>query len=178
MKQFYNRRERRRLAKAIGLVNKNESERTRSERVFRSIQAGFQIQQQFQSIVENDQREALTEKYAQATRNLSEGLVLRWTKPELLSPAEVDATGKVTKPAVYSDPQPMWTSPGHGEDSARQIMENNYKVAEKRREELTARRRKQYDKQREIDNAAKALEELRAQRRAERKAKKNQTQTA
>lgn len=171
MKQFYNRRERRNLAKQLGLINTNESTKQRSERVFRSIQAGRQIEQQFQMIVENDQREFLTETYASCTRNLANGLVLRWSKPELLEPAEVDATGKVTKPALYSDPEALLTSPGHGDAEAQKIMESNYKVAEKRRLELQNRRAKQYKKEEEKRQAEAELARIRQERKAAKKAK-------
>lgn len=118
MKKFYNRKERKSIAKSLGLVNKNESTKDRDERVWRSIQAGEQISQQYQMMVENDQRAQLVDKIAQATRNLAEGFNIGSTKnPKMCS--------------------------AHGEDGAKAIMENNYLLQEKRRSDLAKRREKQ-----------------------------------
>lgn len=117
-KKFYNRKERKAIAKSLGLINKNESQKNRGERVWRSIQAGEQINQQYQMMVENEQRQQLVDIYAHATKHLAEGINIGSSKYPKKSTA-------------------------HGEDGAKEIMENNYVLQEKRRLELINRKEKQ-----------------------------------
>jgi hypothetical protein len=67
----YNRKERKNLAKQLGLA-KDETSAQREERVSRSIMAGRQISQQFQMQVENAIRNQMTEKEAQMLKSLTE----------------------------------------------------------------------------------------------------------
>lgn len=141
--KHYNRRERKALAKALGLRTKNESTRQRQERVSRSILAGNQISQQFQAMVENEQRQSLTDKYARATTNLAYGIPLRYSKREIIKEATYTPEGRLSTPAEYSERVPIAFSPGVGEQEAKRIMESNYKIAEKRRLDLIQRRNRQ-----------------------------------
>jgi 2-oxo-4-hydroxy-4-carboxy--5-ureidoimidazoline (OHCU) decarboxylase len=59
----YNRKQRRSLARGMGLLNRSSNSVWR-ERVRRSIQAGIQIDQQFKNQVESRLRNAATEKEA------------------------------------------------------------------------------------------------------------------
>jgi hypothetical protein len=68
----YNRKERKNLAKQLGLKNKNESDKQRQERVSRSIIAGDQIHQQFLMQVENDLRNQRVEEDAKILKSLTE----------------------------------------------------------------------------------------------------------
>lgn len=68
----YSRRERRELAKRLGLTNPNESLAKRNERVTRSIEAGKQIHQQFQMQVANSLRNQASEIEAKALASLTE----------------------------------------------------------------------------------------------------------
>lgn len=70
----YNRRERRNLAKKLGLQTKNETTAQRADRIERSRIAGEQIQQQFQMQVENNLRNQQVEKDAQVLKNLTESV--------------------------------------------------------------------------------------------------------
>lgn len=144
--KHYNRRERRNLAKALGLRTKNESTKQRQDRISRSIIAGNQISQQFQAMVENEQRQALTDKYAQATKNLAHGVPLRYSKREVIKEATYTPEGRLSTPTEYSERVPIVFGPGHGEDEAKRIMESNYQIAEKRRVELIQRRNRQKSK--------------------------------
>ncbi len=58
----YSRKERRNLAKQLGLSKKNETRSETNDRIFRSSQAGIQINQQFQMQTENEIRNKLSEK--------------------------------------------------------------------------------------------------------------------
>lgn len=60
----YNRKQRKQLMKQLGISTKNETRKTRQERVTRSIEAGKQIHAQFIMQVENDVRNQLSEKEA------------------------------------------------------------------------------------------------------------------
>lgn len=141
--KHYNRRERRNLAKALGLRTKNESTRQRQERISRAIAAGNQISQQFQAMVENEQRQLMTDKFAQAVINLANGVPLRYSKRELIKEATYTPEGRMSTPAEYSERVPIAFSPGVGEQEAKRIMESNYKIAEKRRLDLIQRRNRQ-----------------------------------
>jgi len=68
----YNRKERKKLAKKLGLVNKNETFQERNDRVFRSIEAGKQLQQQFLMQTENNLRNQEVEREALYLRRLIE----------------------------------------------------------------------------------------------------------
>ena len=68
----YNRKERKNLAKKLGLTNNNESREQRQERVSRSITAGNQIHQQFLMQTENNVRNQEAEKEAQVLKSLTE----------------------------------------------------------------------------------------------------------
>jgi len=70
----YNRKERKNLAKRLGLKNNNETTSQRQERIERSRIAGNQIHQQFLMQVENDQRNQLVEKEAQVLKSLTESV--------------------------------------------------------------------------------------------------------
>lgn len=67
----YSRRERRELAKKLGLTDPNETLGKRNERVTRSIEAGKQIHQQFQMQVENGLRNQASEREAEALASLT-----------------------------------------------------------------------------------------------------------
>ena len=66
----YNRKERRQLAKQLGLKKKYESPQEKSERISRSIAAGKVLHQQYQMMVENDLRTRAAEREAKAFQNL------------------------------------------------------------------------------------------------------------
>lgn len=70
----YNRKERKNLAKKLGLVKSDETSKQRQDRIERSKIAGNQIHQQFLMQVENDQRNQLVEKDAQVLMSLTESL--------------------------------------------------------------------------------------------------------
>ena len=68
----YNRKERRRLAKKLGLINKNETREERNTRISRSIEAGKQIHQQFLMQNENNLRNQEVEREAEYFKKLVE----------------------------------------------------------------------------------------------------------
>lgn len=67
----YNRRQRREIAKSIGL-GKNESKEAREERIVRAIEAGRQIDRQFKNQVETNLRYQAAEKDAEILESLTE----------------------------------------------------------------------------------------------------------
>jgi hypothetical protein len=67
---FYNRKERRKLAKKLGLNNKNLSEKERSVQRQRAQEAGRQIHMQFITEVENDTRKQDAEREARVLKSL------------------------------------------------------------------------------------------------------------
>lgn len=68
----YNRKERKNLAKQLGLKNNNETIKQREDRIERSRIAGEQIHQQFQMQVQNDIRNQRAEKDAEVLKSLAE----------------------------------------------------------------------------------------------------------
>ena len=68
----YNRKERKTLAKQLGLKPKNETAQQRAERTARSREAGNQIQQQFLMQTENNIRNQQVEKDAEVLRSMTE----------------------------------------------------------------------------------------------------------
>lgn len=69
----YNRKERRRLAKQLGLLKKSESWQEKRERIARSIEAGKQIHQQFLMETENSIRNQMAEREARAMQREADG---------------------------------------------------------------------------------------------------------
>ncbi len=72
MQGHYNRKERKNLAKQLGLKKKNESFKERQERISRANEAGKQIHQQFLMQTENNIRNQQVERDAKALRSLAE----------------------------------------------------------------------------------------------------------
>lgn len=70
--KHYSRKERKQLAKTLGLKKSNETTQQKSERIFRSIGAGKQIEQHFQMKTENNLRNAEIEKQASQLKSLIE----------------------------------------------------------------------------------------------------------
>lgn len=68
----YNRKERKNLAKQLGLKPNDESAKQRAERTTRSREAGNQIHQQFLMQTENNIRNQQVEKDAQVLKSLTE----------------------------------------------------------------------------------------------------------
>lgn len=68
----YNRRQRRELAKQMGLIGKNESPTAWASRVGRSIEAGKQIDRQFKNNNETDMRNAEADAEAATLSTLIE----------------------------------------------------------------------------------------------------------
>lgn len=68
----YSRKQRKALAKQLGLTNSNESKKERQERVTRSIEAGRQIHAQFAMQVENDVRSQLSEIESKKYKSVTE----------------------------------------------------------------------------------------------------------
>jgi hypothetical protein len=68
----YNRKERKNLAKQLGLKTANETREQRSERTSRAREAGNQIHQQFLMQNENTLRNQQVEKDAEVLRSLTE----------------------------------------------------------------------------------------------------------
>jgi len=139
----YNRKERRKLARMLGLRGNKESYKVWFERTFRSIQAGNQISQQVQSQNENETRQQLVDIAARATRHLAEGVPMRYSKRELIKKATYKLDGTLDTPAEYKEPEPIVFSQGHGEAEARRIMESNYRIMEDRSARLRQRHAKQ-----------------------------------
>lgn len=69
---YYNRKQRRELAKSMGLLGKKETPQQWHDRVSRSIEAGRQIHQQFMNEVETRLRNAAADREAKILNSLTE----------------------------------------------------------------------------------------------------------
>ena len=72
--EHYSRKQRKELAKMLGLINANETPLQRAERLKRSAEAGKQIHTQFVMNTENSIRNQMTEIEAKRFNSLVESL--------------------------------------------------------------------------------------------------------
>lgn len=122
-KQYYNRHERKRIEKALGL-KKPTNDKERREYTTRKIEAGKQLHKQFTEAVLNNQAKAAAEKESEMMKSLMAD--------------KLDNKGNIIRKGMTYE-------------EARDFIIRNYEIERKRAEKLAKREEKRRQKEQEIN---------------------------